>query len=375
MLTLILYQMYFVSSLAAVYIIIKLLMARKLRFKPSHIKVSQDELPTISVCIPARDETNSMTACLESVLASDYPKLEVLVLDDNSSDDTPNLIRAFAHAGVRFIAGSKLAGGWLGKNYALEKLSEEASGHYIVFLDVDTRIKHDTISLLIKQMLVENKEMVSILPQRDDMSRASTWFASLRYFWELALNSKSRPGAASAMWIINRHILIDQIGGFDHYRDIVQPERMMAKQLSKDGQYAFWASTKRLGVTFEKKWSSQLESSRRLLLPQFGNSFTNMAIGIGLIAVTVMPQIILVIALINGWSNHLWGAVIIGFSATIMSAIYTSLAWTKLWWLAPIASWYVAWQELFLLISSAIGYHFKTITWKGRPIERPARNR
>lgn len=90
--------------------------------------------PSVSVCIPARNETHAMTQCLERVLASDYEKLEVIVFDDNSADDTSVLVKSFAHAGVRFIPGKKLPEGWLGKNHALEVLAQEASGTYIIFL-------------------------------------------------------------------------------------------------------------------------------------------------------------------------------------------------------------------------------------------------
>src|SRR6185369_13096540 len=61
------------------------------------------QLPTVSVCIPARNEDRVLTDCLAAVLASDYPKLEVIVLDDCSQDKTAQVVRQFAHGGVQFI--------------------------------------------------------------------------------------------------------------------------------------------------------------------------------------------------------------------------------------------------------------------------------
>ena len=69
------------------------------------------DVPSVSVCIPARNETHAMAECLERVLASDYPKLEILVFDDNSADDTSTIIRSFAQEGVRFVAGTELPEG------------------------------------------------------------------------------------------------------------------------------------------------------------------------------------------------------------------------------------------------------------------------
>ena len=63
-----------------------------------------------------------MNDCLERVVASTYPKLEIIVLDDHSQDNTSALIKSFAHKGVRFVEGTKLPEGWLGKNHALQLL-------------------------------------------------------------------------------------------------------------------------------------------------------------------------------------------------------------------------------------------------------------
>jgi glycosyltransferase involved in cell wall biosynthesis len=138
------------------------------------------ELPSVSVCVPARNETHAMTQCLERVLASDYPKMEIVVFDDESADDTSVLINSFAHAGVRFVPGTSLPEGWLGKNHALEVLAREASGTYVIFLDVDTHIQPDTISQLVGYMTSEHLEMTSVIPGRHDAWRPNVLFGHLR---------------------------------------------------------------------------------------------------------------------------------------------------------------------------------------------------
>jgi hypothetical protein len=78
---------------------------------------AQKDLPALTVAIPARNETDDLEACLRSVVASTYPKLEVLVLDDCSQNKrTPEIIREFAHAGVRVNAGEVPPHNWLAKN-------------------------------------------------------------------------------------------------------------------------------------------------------------------------------------------------------------------------------------------------------------------
>ena len=371
MATLIILQLYFIAFVTLAFVIVKLTKAYKLRFTSKNLP-TLDTVPTVSVCIAARNEMNSMSACLESVLASDYPKLEILVLDDNSTDKTPHIVRAFAHAGVRFIPGAELPDGWLGRNFALERLLKEASGKYVLFLDVDARLKPNTIGLMMRQLMKHDGRMMTVVPQRADMWRQSAWFGTLRYFWEIIFNSAKSPGVSSSAWLVNRQTLQDDLGGFGRWRDMVQPEQAIAKTL-KPGEYQLTIGDSELGLTYEKKWLSQLEASRRVLLPKFGNSVANATVGAGLLAAIVLPQVVIVLSLIGGWSVEFGGAVVIGVMSAICSLLYYRLIWDRLWILSPIVATYVAWQELFILLSSVENYHRGTIVWKDRPIARADR--
>jgi len=95
----------------------------------------------VSVCLPARDEAANIDACLESLRAQDYPDLEILVLDDQSSDDTCERARRVAAADprVRVLSGRPRPEGWTGKNHALARLASQASGRWLLFTDADTR--------------------------------------------------------------------------------------------------------------------------------------------------------------------------------------------------------------------------------------------
>src|SRR5258708_23758653 len=99
--------------------------------------ISDHDLPTLTVAIPARNETDDLEACLTSLVASNYPKLEILVLDDCSqSRRTPEIIRSYAHAGVRFVEGKSPERNWLAKNQAYQQLFEEANGELLLFAGV-----------------------------------------------------------------------------------------------------------------------------------------------------------------------------------------------------------------------------------------------
>lgn len=324
-------------------------------------------LPSVSVCIPARNETHAMTQCLERVLASDYEKLEILVYDDSSTDNTSVLIRSFAQAGVRFLPGDNLPGGWLGKNYALQTLASQASGSYILFMDVDTYITPTTISRLVDYTMAEGAEMVSVIPGRDDSWRASVLFGHLRYFWQLVMSRGSSPAVSGAFWMISRKTLLDTFGGFGSMKTVVSPDKTLAYLLGQSS-YRCLITSSELSVTYEKKWSSQVETTHRLAYPMAGG---RLRYGIGVLLVLValnFPLFLVLSGFVFGWTPISLAAtgVMLGYMA--LYASYTRRIWKNRWLIGGFLWPIVIFQELILYIQSMFGYLTHTITWKGRPV-------
>lgn len=376
MITLIFIELYVVALVTLVFVLVKMLRARKrFLYKSPTVTADDYDYPAVSVCIPARNETNAMTECLERVLASDYPKLEIIVLDDNSSDNTSHIIRAFAHSGVRFVQGDELPSDWLGKNFSLQNLARESSGSLVLFMDVDTRLEPRSIRLMVEKMIAEKAKMISVIPQRYDTSRSSAWLSTLRYFWELVLHSQSIPGVSSSAWLIDRQMLIDELGGFNEWRDEVQPESHIAGELSRADEYRLIFSTPELGVHYEKKWTSQIETSRRLLLPRFGNSITSVLLGAGLVCSVILVQVVSIVSVVEKSWLMVGAQALLAVLTCTSLVIYYRMALRTKWLLGVLVSPYIIWQELVLLMASAVGYKGGTITWKGRVVQRPTRKR
>lgn len=328
---------------------------------------SSQEYPSVSICIPARNETHAMAECLERVLKSDYKKLEVLVFDDNSKDDTSAIIRSFAQAGVRFVAGTELSEGWLGKNHALDVLSKEASGKYVVFMDVDTIIAPSTIRRLVDVLLHEKKTMVSVIPERGDGWRLSVLFGHLRYFWEMTVSNASHPATASALWIIERRTLLDELGGLETYRATAACEAAIAAKLGYD-RYKCLVSSQEIQVQYEKKWLSQVETSKRLLYPRANGTRLGALLALGSLLLLNVPGLVMISIIFIGWTELHLLALVAMLTGMLVYGMYTYTFWRHVWWAGVIAWPVVVFQELLFFINSLQGYYRGTITWKGRPI-------
>lgn len=365
--------------LYGVLLVILGLFTWRLAYAFSHFRMKQlmttveliDDLPTVTVCIPARNEMNVMTECLERVIASTYPKLEIIVLDDLSGDDTPTIVKSFAHEGVRFVEGSKLPDGWLGKNHALQGLYKEASGSYLLFMDVDTRIEPETIEQLVAYAKQENTQMVSVLPRRIDSWRMSIYFATLRYFWELIFHRKSSPATSSNAWLIEKAVL-KNLGGFASMKAAIQPESKLSAQLMAQNKYRFLIGTDMLGISHQKKWGSQIATSIRLLYPLLGARPLPAAIAIGDLLILTLPAIIVVAGFWTGFTYHhlILGVILLGYCG--LYAVYLRKV-RKHGWLFGALLWpLITLQEAIVLIASVVKYQRRSVTWKGRHVTNKA---
>lgn len=124
--------------------------------------------PEVSVLIPARDEAENIGAALEAVLASEGIPFEVLVLDDQSSDDTAAIVaaRAARDPRVRLLRGAGLPGGWCGKQYACAQLAAAARGRELLFVDADVRLAADAVRRLVEARRRRGAALLSGVPRQ-----------------------------------------------------------------------------------------------------------------------------------------------------------------------------------------------------------------
>lgn len=328
------------------------------------------DLPTVTLAIPARNETHALEACLRAAVASDYPKLEIIVLDDCSQDKTSEIIRSFAHEGVRFIRGDEPIEGWLGKNQAMRALAAQASGDYIIFADVDTHMSPQSITKLITYALSNKQEMVTVLPTRRDGWSWATVLTTLRYYWQTALPvTARRVPVASQCWLIRRATLA-KLGGFEAVQQKIVPEAYFARILFVHDQYRFIISNDEVGVTTAKKWSSQTETAIRYLYPTFKRQPLYVLFGtLVLKVVFVLPFVTLLVVPFDArlWTLAAMSGALLLFGYALLVARTHTYTWPVTLILMPLALM----QEIILLIASMLVYEFGDVNWKGRNVCYP----
>ena len=120
--------------------------------------------PLIPVIIPARNEARNIERCVRSILAATYPAIEVIVVDDRSTDGTGDLVEGL---GVRLVRGAELPAGWFGKQWALVQGYRVARGELLLFADADTRHEPELIARAVTALATERADLFSVIPRQD----------------------------------------------------------------------------------------------------------------------------------------------------------------------------------------------------------------
>lgn len=122
----------------------------------------------VSILVPARNESDNLRALISGLLTQPYRSFELIVCDDQSDDDTSQIVREYAQqdSRVRLISVDALPHGWLGKNNACHVLASHAKGQYYLFVDADVRIHGDVIHQLVAYAQHYCTGLISIFPKQ-----------------------------------------------------------------------------------------------------------------------------------------------------------------------------------------------------------------
>jgi glycosyltransferase involved in cell wall biosynthesis len=132
------------------------------------------DCPRISVLFAARDEEEKLPGALATLVAVDYPNLEIVAVDDRSTDATARILDEFAanHPQLRVLHLRELPAGWLGKPHALQKAYEASSGEWLVFTDADVKFQANTLRRVVALVRARGWDHLTMV---GDVVRSGFW--------------------------------------------------------------------------------------------------------------------------------------------------------------------------------------------------------
>ncbi|MFQ5965039.1 MAG: glycosyltransferase [Candidatus Scalinduaceae bacterium] len=209
----------------------------------SHTSISK--WPSLSVIVPARNESASLPVTLPSLLYQDYPESEIILIDDESIDGTAECAKDIAarhNRNIQIIKGTSPPPGWTGKLWALQQGINASSGEWLLFTDADIRHCHNLWKGLITKALTEKREMVSLMALLDTSGTWSrlliptfVYFFHVMYpFKKVHYSQSGTSAAAGGCVLISRHV-IDKIGGIVGHSNAWIDDLALAKRIKQAG--------------------------------------------------------------------------------------------------------------------------------------------
>jgi len=330
--------------------------------------------PLVSVIIPARNEARNIERCVRSVLATKYSPIEVIVVDDRSTDGTAEIVEPATGNRVRLVRGAELPPGWFGKQWAIVQGYQLARGELLLFADADTRHEPELLPRAVRGLQDERVDLFTVLPRQE-----------MRTFWErliqphvfvalesrfayLASVNRSRiywNAIANGQFILTTRVAYEAVGTHEAVKHGVTDDLMLAQSYVRAGKDIFIAQAREFMTTrmygslreIIAGWSKNLASGVPLMAPPIAVVRATLPYLMWLPALFWLAPPLL--WLMTGWH---WAAIATVVSLLTWIAVYATER-APIWYalLYPLGSALVA----FIMIRSAWRGR-RLIEWRGR---------
>jgi len=206
-----------------------------------------DETERISVLIPARNEEASLPRCLDSLLAQSYPDLEILVMDDDSTDGTRAVLERYTESyrgRIKAYYNKSLPPGWIGKCWVCSRLAQLAGGTWLAFIDADTVHHRDSLKQAYLEARRRDCSLLSYLPDMTMLSLGEKiglpviTFAFFLLFPMAAIRWLRSRYAAMAVgtFLLVRRDTYERFGGHEGLKGDIVEDVAMARAVKALGE-------------------------------------------------------------------------------------------------------------------------------------------
>ena len=273
--------MFIFYSLFAFSILVSILGVINLIFIKKPIVYSQNNISSlVSVLIPARNEEVNIKRCLYSLIDQSYKNLEIIVLDDDSDDQTYNIVKDISKnfSSIKLIKGERKLNGWTGKNWACHQLSKFAKGDFLLFIDADTKLQKNTISETVSEMNNNDVDLISLFPNRIT-NTAIDKIISVTIGWFIfsclpIIFSNKNPMFSSAFgqFLLFRKGAYFSIGGHESIKDKILDDFELGRLITMRGyNLNVFDGTERISTFSYSTEKEALDGLSKSIFPFFNN--------------------------------------------------------------------------------------------------------
>ncbi len=344
-----------------------------------------DPAPRVSIILAGKDEERNVEACVTSLVEQDYPDFEVIVVDDRSSDRTPDILRRLESqfpGRLRVLRVDSLPAGWFGKHNAVRVGVEASNGEWMLFTDADCRqTSNRSLSLAMRDAIEHQIQFLSIIPA---LEIRAIWERILQpvcaivliaWFRPARVNNPRLPTAyANGAFMLMSRACYDDIGGLEAVRTQINEDIHLARLAKRRGWWLRVVENDGLYlVRMYESFFSAFHGWSRIFYGCLERP-VSIASAMSMLTVSlVLPWFSLLIASVgvalaisgreHSWSVALftWGAVVVLLQA-VTGRLYSAVGYGFTWSIMYLPGGLVTLGILFNALLKALG--LTRTTWR-----------
>lgn len=306
----------------------------------SRFKLPQDILdknPLVSILIPARNEEENIKRCLLSLAKQDYRNIEILVLDDSSTDNTAGIVRGLSKKDrrIRLYHGKKLKKGWMGKPYACHQLAGYARGDYLIFTDADTLHFPGSVSSSVASLLRNKLGALSIFSKEIMVTiheRMMVPFGvyMILCFMPLYLVKRAKSAlfcTAIGQFMLFKRDVYEKIGGHESVKSEVLEDIKISKRVKRSGyRFMIFDGRNNLYCRSYRNFREVIRGYSKVLFAAFDYKLHIISIIIVLVsAVLLFPFLWLIPAILFKWPMIMIELMVLQIAIILITRIVLSI--------------------------------------------------
>ena len=326
--------------------------------------------PLVSVLIPARNEEKNIENCLNSLLNQHYKNFEILVINDNSNDNTREILERISanDTRVKVFEGKPLPDDWYGKPFALHQAVMHAQGEILIFTDADTVHTRGSISWAVTNIQNLKVDMISgyigqIFLKFGEVITVPLMFFLTGFIIPLFLNRFIKTGlfsAAIGQFIVIRHEVFKAIGGCESFKKKTSEDIYMSRLVTRMGyKTRFLNITEYVKCRMYNGYRCAIEGIGKNVFDFLGkNTLIIFLMAVAVIFFLFFPFPLLILGIIKSspWVLHILAVNIL----YTMTWLFMFLGQRLNWWYGFL------WPLIFLNLLYMAGWSwFRTISGKG----------
>ncbi len=247
------------------------------------------DTPKVSIIVPARNEEDFISKCLDSLVNQDYQNYEVIVIDDSSDDSTGEIIKKYAEKNSKIIhvTARPKPDDWMGKNWACMEGYKKASGELLLCTDSDTKHAKNVVSLAVAHLLSKKLDALTVIPKMlclDKWTKITipmlSTFLHTRFSANRVNDPSKKTGYFFGSFFIIKKEVYEKVGTHEGVKHEIIEDGALGKKVKDSGfKLRMVRGEHLIEAVWARSWSTLWNGLKRLMVPLYLQS-NKIAIGI-----------------------------------------------------------------------------------------------